>query len=250
MIHALSLRDMQIRYAGTLGGTLWAFAHPIALVFIFYFVFAIGFRAQGPAGTPFVLWFVCGLAPWFFFAETLSAITSSITNNGHLVTKTVFPTEILPLVHLISGLFTHTIFLFVLCGMLIFFKISFSIDRLGFLYFLICNCLLLLGLGWLLSALQVFYRDIGQGLTIILTMLFWATPIVWPLHIMPLEYQSLMFYNPAYYIIEGYRGVLTSEIVVWPSALETAYFWSVTSLLLILGNYVFHRLKPEFADVI
>lgn len=250
MIRALSLRDLQIRYAGTLGGTLWAFAHPIAIVCIFYFVFAIGFGAQGPAGSPFILWFVCGLAPWFFFAETLSAITNSITNNGHLVTKTVFPTEILPLVHLISGLFPHAIFLLVLCGMLIFFKIPFSLDRLGVVYFLICNCLFLLGLGWLLSALQVFYRDIGQALVIILTMWFWITPIVWPLHIMPLEYQGLMFYNPAYYIIEGYRGMLASEMVVWPSALATAYFWSVTILFFILGNYVFDRLKPEFADVI
>ena len=62
MIFALALRDLQSRYAGTLGGTLWAFMHPLAIVIIFYFVFAIGFRAQGPGTTPFILWFVCGLA--------------------------------------------------------------------------------------------------------------------------------------------------------------------------------------------
>ena len=70
LIRALALRDFQSKYAGTLGGTLWAFAHPLAIVTIFYFVFAVGFRAQGPVGAPFVLWFVCGLVPWFFFNDT------------------------------------------------------------------------------------------------------------------------------------------------------------------------------------
>ena len=250
MIFALALRDLESRYAGTLGGTLWAFAHPVAIVVVFYFVFAIGFMAQGPVNTPFILWFVCGLVPWFFFGETLTAITNSITCNTHLVKKTVFPTEILPLVHLVSGLFPHAIFLLILSGMLVFFKIPLSLDRLGVAYFLICNCVFLLGLGWMLSALQVFYRDIAQGLTIILNLWFWITPIVWSPDIMPPEYRGLMFYNPVFYLIEGYRGMLIFESAVWPGALATAYFWSVTALFFIFGNYVFRRLKPEFADVI
>lgn len=249
MIFALALRDLQSRYAGTLGGALWAFMHPLAVVVIFYFVFAIGFRAQGPSNAPFILWFVCGLVPWFYFAETMNAVTGSISSNAHLVKKTVFPTEILPLVHLTSGLFPHAVFLFILSGMLVFFKVPFRAERLLVVYFLICNCALLIGLGWMLSALQVFYRDISQGLTIILNLWFWITPIVWSPDIMPAAYRSLMFYNPVYYIIEGYRGVLIFNSAVWPSAGATAYFWSITALVFLMGNYVFRRLKPEFADV-
>lgn len=249
MIWALALRDLESRYAGTMGGALWAFAHPLAVVVIFYFVFAVGFRAQGPANTPFILWFVCGLVPWFFFNETLTAISKSITSNIHLVKKTVFPTETLPFVHLASGLFPHAIFLLILVGMLVFFGVPLLLERFAFVYFFACSCALLLGLGWLFAALQVFYRDISQGLTIILNLWFWITPIVWSPDIMPPEYRSLLFYNPIYYIVEGYRGVLIFETITWPGAAATAYFWSVTTLCFLAGSYTFRRLKPEFPDV-
>lgn len=249
MIFALALRDLQSRYAGTLGGALWAFLHPLAVVIIFYFVFAIGFRAQGPSNTPFILWFVCGLVPWFYFGETLSAITNSVSSNSHLVKKTVFPTEILPFVHLASGLLPHAIFMLILAGMLAFFDIPFFAGRLGVVYFIACSCALLLGLGWMLAALQVFYRDIAQGLAIILNLWFWVTPIVWSPDIMPPEYRGLLFYNPVLYLVEGYRGMLIYQTVVWPSAGATAYFWGFTILAFFAGSYVFRRLKPEFADI-
>ncbi len=249
MIGALALRDLQAKYAGTLGGTLWTFTHPLAIVVIFYFVFAVGFKAQGPSSTPFILWFVCGLVPWFFFNDTLTAITGAVTSNAHLVKKTVFPTEILPLVHICSGLIAHAVFLVVAAGLLVFYHVPFLADRLLLVYFIFCNCALLLGLGWMLSALQVFYRDISQALTIFLNLWFWVTPIVWSADIMPSAYRSLLAYNPMYYVIEGYRGLLIFHTAVWPGWQESAYFWTVTVLTFFIGAYVFRRLKPEFADV-
>jgi ABC-type polysaccharide/polyol phosphate export permease len=249
MILALAVRDLQARYVGTLGGMLWAFAHPLAIVVVFYFVFAVGFKAQGPSNTSFLLWFVCGLAPWFFFNDTLLAITNSVTGNAHLVKKTVFPTEVLPLIHVVSSLFPHLIFMVILAGMLIFFNIPLMVERAMVLYFLLCSIVLVLGLGWLLAALQVFYRDISQALTIILNLWFWITPVVWSQEIMPQEYRSLLFYNPLYYIVEGYRGLIIYDSIAWPSLQQTIYFWSITLGFIISGTYVFGRLKPEFADV-
>ena len=249
LILAMALRDLQSRYAGTLGGVLWTFAHPLAVISIFYFVFAIGFRSQGPNHTPFILWFVCGYVPWLFFNETLLAATDSITRHAHLVKKTVFPSEILPFVHLTSGLVLHAIFLLIVVGMLAFFNVPFLADRFLVIYFLICACVFLLGLGWMLSALQVFYRDISHALSIILNLWFWATPIVWLPDNIPAEYRGLLFYNPMYYIIEGYRGLLIFDTTVWPSVGQTAYFWSIATLTFVVGAYVFGRLKPEFVDV-
>lgn len=249
LILALAWRDLQSRYAGTLGGTLWALAHPMAIVTVFYFVFAVGFKAQGPSNTPFIIWFVCGLVPWFYFNDTLLAIANAITGNAHLVKKTVFPTEVLPVVHVVSGLFSHVIFLVILSILLVSFHVPFQAERLLVVYYLGCAIVLLLGLGWLFSALQVFFRDIGQGLTIALNLWFWGTPIVWAQNIMPEKYQWVFFYNPMYYIVDGYRGLLIYPSVQWPDPHQALYFWGVNLLIVLGGAYVFRRLKPEFADV-
>lgn len=249
MILALAVRELQSRYVGTLGGILWTFAHPMAVITVFYFVFAIGFRSQGPAGAPFMLWFVCGLVPWFFFNETLLAATDSITRHAHLIKKTVFPSEILPLVNITAGLVPHSIFLIIVAGLLAWYEVPFAAGRLLVLYFLLCTCVLLVGLGWLLSAIQVFYRDVSHALSILLNLWFWTTPIVWSSDMIPVEYRGLLFFNPMYYIIEGYRGLLVFNEIVWPSAAHTAYFWCVVTATFLAGAYVFGRLKPEFADV-
>ncbi len=249
MVLAMAGRDLQSRYAGTLGGTLWAFAHPIAIVGVFYFVFAVGFKAQGPADTPFILWFIGGLVPWFFFNDTLLAITHSVTSNAHLVKKTVFPTEVLPFVHILSGLFPHAIFLAVLGILMVAMNVPFMPERLMVAYYLICTITLLLGLGWLLSALQVFYRDIAQAIAILLNIVFWATPIVWSAQILPASYQSLLVYNPVFYLAEGYRTSLVSPQPTLPNMVQTLYFWGMAMGMLLTGMHVFRRLKPEFADV-
>lgn len=249
MILAMAGRDFQNRFAGTLGGVLWTVAHPLAVITIFYFVFAVGLRVQGPAGTPFILWFVCGLVPWFFFNETLLAMTNSVTRHAHLVKKTIFPSEVLPLVHLSAGLVPHMIFMVIVVGLLAYLGIPFRVERLLVVYFLLCVGVLLLGLGWMFSALQVFYRDISHALSIILNLLFWVTPIVWSPDHLPAQYRHLLLYNPVYYVVEGYRGLLVFDTVVWPSLWYTAYFWMVAGMMFAVGAFVFNRLKPEFPDV-
>lgn len=249
MIWALAVRELQSRYVGTLGGIVWTVAHPLAVVAVFYVVFAIGFRSQGPQQTPFILWFVCGLVPWFFFNEALLSATDSVSRHAHLIKKTVFPSEILPVVYIAAGLVPHAIFLLIVAGMLAWFNVPMSSGRILIIYFLFCTCVLLIGFSWLLSAIQVFYRDVSHALSIVLNLWFWATPIVWPLDKLPEEYQMLELFNPMYYVIEGYRGALIFNETVWPSATHTVFFWGTVTVVLVTGAYAFSRLKPEFADV-
>jgi len=249
MICALAVRDLKSKYIGTLGGIFWIFATPLATVIIFYFVFAVGFKATGPREVPFIIWFVCGLVPWLFFNGSLIAITNSIVGNMPLVKKTIFPTEILAFTYLLSESFIHLIFFLILCVMLFMFQIKFEISRFLFVYYFVCMVALLLGLGWVLSALQIFYRDIAQGLGIFLNLLFWATPIVWSADILPLEYARWVTYNPISYIVEGYRDALVFSQVRLPDLYTTIYYWVFTLTFLFVGNYLFRKLKTEFADV-
>jgi lipopolysaccharide transport system permease protein/teichoic acid transport system permease protein len=250
MIYAMALRDFESRYAGTLGGAIWALIQPLATIAIFYFVFAIGFRVQSPGDTPFILWFVCGLMPWFMFSDTLNMIASSVTENAHLVKKTVFPTEVLALVKILSAVLPHLVFLLIVIVMLFFFDVPFRIERFVLPYYFACIVALLLGIGWLVSALQVFYRDIGQALAIFLNVWFWATPIVWPEQIIPESFRWILTYNPMYYIVTGYRDALVYPHVIWPGVAQTSYFWCFAAACILAGSFVFNRLKPEFADVV
>src|SRR5258708_37608585 len=185
MIYAMALRDFESRFVGTLGGTIWSVIQPLATIAVFYLVFAIGFRVQSPGDTPFILWFVGGLAPWFMFNDTLQAIAGSVTGNAHLVKKTVFPTEVLALVKVVSAVLPHIIFLLILVAMLFFFEIPLRIERILLVYYFFCIVVLLLGIGWLLSALQPFYRALAQALPIVLNVWFSPPPTVSPPHNIP-----------------------------------------------------------------
>ena len=250
MIRALALRDFQSRYAGTVAGSFWTLAHPVAVVVVFYFVFSVGFKSKAPDDVPFILWFSVGLMAWFYFNEGLVAVTNSIARNSHLVKKTVFPIEILAVVQIVSSLLPHLVFFSVVVVALALNDIAFEWFRLGVLYYMLCTTVILLGLGWLLSALEVFCRDISQSLTIIMNLWFWITPIVWDSDMMPQEYHWIFRWNPVHYIVEGYRGVLIYAHPKWPEPTETLYFWCLSLGLLTLGAAAFRRLKPEFADVL
>ena len=147
---------------------------------------------------------------------------------------TVFPTEVLPLVHTAASLIPHVIFIFILLALLIFFSVPFFLERILMLYYLFCTVTLLVGLGWLFSSLQVIYRDISHALPVVMNIWFWSTPTVWPQTLVP----------------EGYRETMIYNSVEWPSIAQTSYFWGVTVFMLFLGGYVFHRLKWEFSDFI
>jgi lipopolysaccharide transport system permease protein/teichoic acid transport system permease protein len=130
------------------------------------------------------------------------------------------------------------------------FDLPFFLERLLIIYYLLCTIVLLLGLGWLFAALQVFYRDLAQGLTISLNIWFWLTPIVWSQDIVPRTYYRLMEVNPIFYIVQGYRDLLIYPKPVWPTLHQTLVFWLIALTLLATGALVFRQLKPDFADVV
>ncbi|WP_180966835.1 ABC transporter permease [Cohaesibacter celericrescens] len=246
----MAIRDFKTRHVGTFGGIIWAIIQPLALVTVFYFVFAIGFRVQSPEKTPFILWFVAGQVVWTLFSDNLISIVSSITSNAHFIKKTIFPSEIFAVIKVVSGTMSHLIFLSILVLVMIFFKIPFHIERILVLYYYFGMVVFMLGLGWLLSALEPFFRDISQALGVVLNIWFWVTPIVWPEQIIPERYHWVLDYNPIYYLVTGYRQSLIYDEVIWPDLWQTAYFWGVTTVLFATGVFVFNRLKTEFADVI
>lgn len=250
LIYKLAIKDLRDKYLGSYLGIMWALIQPAVTILIFWFLFQIGFRAVPIDNYPYILWLMSGMLPWFFFSDALMNGTNSITGNVYLVKNVLFKVSLLPLIKLISPLIIHISLMLILVGMFWLYGYEPNIYNLQLFYYLFAMMLLLLGLSWITSALVIFLKDIGQILSMLLQFGFWITPIFWSLGMIPDKYSMIMKLNPMYYIVEGYRYSLIFRSWFWQYPSTTIYFWSVTIVLLMLGVFVFKRLKPHFADVL
>ncbi|MDB5927718.1 MAG: rfbA5 [Betaproteobacteria bacterium] len=251
LVMQLAVYELRNRYASTMIGALWAIIHPLLTITVFWYVATRGLKVSFTTETPFVLLMFAGFVPWLLFADGISGATNSITNYSYMVRKVAFPVHILPAVPICASLFVHAAVFSLLLVILAWYGRFPRLEFLAVLYYLAALILFTLGLGWLLSALHVFSRDVGQALTTVLTLLFWVTPILWPAQNIGGWAKLVLQLNPLYFIVEGYRSALLTEHAhpfgLWPLDL---YFWTVTIVLLAVGASVFRRVEGDFGDVL
>lgn len=250
LIVTLARREVATKYVGSFLGLIWTFVNPLVLIVVLWVVFSLGFRVQPTNNVPFVVWLTAGMAIWFAFAEIISGSAGAVVSNAHLIKKTIFHSQILPVVKIVSCLITHTVFLLMLMGLIAFHKLPFSLYYFQFLYYLFAMSVFALGIGWMAAALNVFIRDVGQIVGVVIQIGFWATPIFWDVQIMPERIQWVFKLNPMFYIVQGYRESFIYFFPFWRHPLQTLYFWSITILVFMVGALIFQRLKPQFADVL
>ncbi len=250
LILSMAKRELATQYAGSFLGFIWTFINPMVMIFVFWFVFSVGFKAKPMNDVPFIVWLAAGMAPWFVFSDIVIGATHVITGNAHLIKKTVFPSQILPVVKLVSSLVTHSIFVAILLILLLFQQMEFSFWFVQFFYYLFCLSTFALGIGWAVSSLNVFIRDVGQIVAVVMQVGFWATPIFWDINMMSGKVQAILKINPVYYIIQGYRDSFISFVPFWHHGLYTFYFWTVTLFFFAFGALIFKKLKGQFADVL
>ena len=250
LIQTMAIREIRTRYAGTLGGFFWSVVNPLMIIAVYWFVFSNFFRIQPTGNVPFIVVYLCGMLPWTLFSESLIFSTNSVAANANLVKKTLFPTEILPVVIFFASCITQVIMLVILLIILWFNNISFSIYNIQFLYYIFALFIFCTGLGWFCSAVNVFYRDTSQILGVVISIWFWLTPIVWFMEMVPQQYQFYLTLNPMYYIVDGYRASFVYHTPFWENPGLGIYFWALSFTLFIIGGLVFRRLKPDFPDVL
>ena len=249
-IKTMAIAEIRSRYVDTIGGLIWAVIHPLLVILVYWFVFSVGFKITPPGGAPFILVFLSGFIPWIIFNETLMGNVNVLQTHSHLVTKTVFPTEILPVVRLLVSLVTHFVMLIVLLIIIFISDISFSIYNFQFLYYLFALTVLILGLSWLFASVNLFFRDMSHILQALLPLWFWLTPIVWFREMIPQKYQWLLDLNPLVYIVEGYKKSFIYHSPFWEDIPSAIYFWGIGLIAFVMGGLIFRKLKPEFAEVL
>lgn len=257
LITRLSVNDFKTKFAGSYLGIIWAFIQPVITVLVYWFVFEKGFKPtpiNNAAGmeTPFVLWLIAGMVPWFFFNDALSGGTRALLDYSYLVKKVVFQIDILPIVKVLSSVFVHLFFL--AFAVLLFALYGYFPDlyTLQILYYSVCLFAFVLGLSYLTSAVVVFFRDLNQVINIVLQVGVWVTPIMWNIETMDISpiLKSILKLNPLFYIVQGYRDAFIGKTAFWERWELSIYFWVVTILFFWLGIHVFKKLRMHFADVL
>ena len=258
LIWNLAKNDVKKKFAGSYFGIVWAFVQPVITVLLYWFVFEFGLHQKASdlrtgIEIPFVMWLMAGLVPWFYFQEAMNGGTGVLVEYSYLVKKVVFQIDTLPVVKMISALFTHPFF--VVFAIVVFWIMGYPPDlyTLLVIYYSVCMIVLTTGIVYATSAVTVFFRDMKEVVAILLQIGMWVTPIMWNFEAMtqiPGWAAALLKLNPMYYVVSGYRNALIHKIGFWENWGLTAYFWIVTVAILLLGTSVFRRLRPHFADVL
>ena len=252
LLVSLVKNDFRAKYVNNFLGVFWAFIQPTFTILIFWFVFQMGFRT-GPVGdakTPFILWFICGIIPWFYIAESIGSTAGAVKENAFLVKKIVFRVSLLPIVKQCSALIVHIFFVLFMLFMFMVYGYKPNLYWLQLIYYIFCATVLLIGIAWLTSSIVVFFNDLNQIVAMIIQFGFWLTPIFWQINTLPDQIQWIFKVNPAYYITQGFRNSLIESEWFWEKPHQMLVFWIITLLILLLGATVFRKLRPHFADAL
>ena len=247
-IWIMALKEIRAKYVGSALGIGWNIIHPIISIFVFWIVFSLGFKVPPPNNIPFLSWFFCAFVVWLVFNDSLLSASNSIIRNRNLIKKLVFPAHILPLISIFSSLINSIILIMLLIIVLLIEGVPLSLYSLQFIYYLFSCAFLCLGIGWFFAAASILLKDIGQFLTIILQILFWATPIFYNLEMFPANVRIYWKLNPVYYLTEGFRDSFLFNQPFWNDPSLTLYFWSITISTFILGGIFFKKFKADLVD--
>lgn len=244
------LNDLKFRYNGSNLGLVWGIIQPLITVLIYWFVFQVGLRSGArPDGTPYILWLICGMVPWFFFSEVFGVLGNTFLDYAYLVKKIHFHIGLLLFVKITSSLIIHLIFLLITTIILNFYGFVADFYYLQLFYYTFALCFFSLGIGLIVAPISVFFRDMNQIIGILNQIGFWIIPIVWGKEVLSPRLQIVFELNPIYYIVEGYRETLLSRIPFWSHPILTAYFWCFSIVVFLIGLRTFRKLKPYFVDV-
>jgi lipopolysaccharide transport system permease protein len=250
-----TVRTVESRYRGSYLGIVWSVFNPLLMLGVFYTVFGVIFAGhfgvlKNENSVDFAMAMFLGLTLFQLVADTMGTAPLSVISNPNLVKKVVFPLEILPLSQVGGLWFNLLIGLILVLGGSIVFGRGFTLAGLAWLPVIVLPLLMLsAGLGWLLAALGVFFRDLAQATPFIAQVILYSSAVFYPLsRITSPAVWSVLKWNPFLHTV-----VLAREVVLWglPMSYEKlGYTYAFGAATLLLGRWVFSKLQPAFADVL
>ena len=249
LIQTLVVRDLKARYRGSVLGFFWSFFNPALLLFIYTFVFTKVLPSSHPPDMePFALFMFCGILPWTWFSSSLLESSNTLIAGGNLIKKVLFPAEVLPIVTVLANMVHFFLGLPILAAFVIYYQRPIDpVELLWFPVIVLVQLVLTTGLAMFLSALTVHFRDLKDLLGNILTLWFFATPIIYSIEMAPADMRWWLNLNPMTHLMRSYQEVLFFEGPLghqkWLAALGVA-----SVVVFLAGYFVFDRLRDSFAE--
>ena len=250
LFHNFTRQDFFSQFTASMGGVLWLFLTPIVHLVIYSFVFSYIFRMRAPpefGEINFVIFLMIGYLPWFAFADAFGRSPNLVIEKAPLITKVVFPVQIIPITGTVIPYLTHVIG-FTLFLVYLAFKGYMSVSWILLPFIFGLQFLFTLGLVALISALCVFLRDLQQMIALMLTVWFFLTPIIYPISLIQNEsVQRLFLLNPMHSFVSAYREIILLGTV---SPVHLMIIVPVSIISYISGGWLFMRIKHAFGDVL
>lgn len=251
LILALARRDVESRYRGSLGGSLWIVITPLLLLGVYATVFGVILQAKWArtnSAAEFALVLYAGLLMFGVLQDCLSRAATSVSSQPNLVRKVVFPLEILSWVNVLSSLVTFGSGLVVWIVFCLAVKGSLSPTMFALPLILLPVVMLALGVGWILGALGVYIRDLQQAVGPISMALLFITPIFYDLSLVPTKYQWLFGLNPLTFVVAQARAVMLEGL--WPDVTRLAIATAAAYIFAWGALAFFRRARADFADAL
>ena len=247
LLYFLTWRDVKVRYKQTLLGAAWAILQPLLTMLVFTLLFGrlAGIKSEG---VPYPIFAFGGLLIWVFFSNSVTNSGNSLVASQNLITKIYFPRMIIPAAAVAAGL----VDLLLACGiqvvLMIFYRVHLTWAILMTPVLVLLAALLALGVGMWLSALNVKYRDIRYAIPFLIQIWMFASPIIYPLSMLPAKWQWLLMLNPLTGIIQNFRiALFGNQAFEWKSLAISAL---ISVVVLIFAAFTFRRMERHFADIV
>jgi len=249
LVSSLVARELKARYRGSVLGFVWSFINPLLLLLIYSFVFTTILKNTTVGIQPYALFMFCGILPWTWFASSLTEAAGSLISGGNLIKKVLFPAEVLPIVSVL----TNMVHFFLGLPILVLFLVIYRLppdpwDLIWFPIAVVIQLVFTIAVALFVSALAVHFRDVRDILANVLTLWFFATPIIYPMSLEAVQqYKWLFDLNPFTHLAVSYQEILFYKGPIghwrWLLALGGV------SVILFLGAYwLFDRLRDSFAE--
>ena len=252
LVWQLGKNDFKNRFANTSLGAIWGFLQPFVFMMMYVVVFQFIFKTTGEGNSPYVVWFLPGMAMWMCLNDNIMGASGAIRSYAYLVKKVVFPVDIIPMIT-ITGNSIVSVFLFLIAA-IVCIIFGYIPNIVMFIYVLFAAYAFIISLTRFTSAITTLVPDFSNLLSIVMQLFFWATPVVWGLTMIA-EHQTVLRILqclPFTYLVTAFRQAFmgNGSIITAGHGIYTIIFWFITIFLFFWGNHIFKRNKKDFADVL